>query len=151
MLALQLARLVVTRIAVVASPDPGYGRDVCAATGYPSAKSKDCRIDACLKEAHANERERRAQNRAGQCPEHDGRPVDRRYDQHLLKLIEARATYALTLGPVAQWSEHPAHNRLVPGSNPGGPIRSAHAVHWSSHNGRSATFKVADPVAAART
>ncbi len=26
-------------------------------------------------------------------------------------------------GPIAQWLEHPAHNRLVPGSNPGGPTR----------------------------
>ena len=24
-------------------------------------------------------------------------------------------------GPIAQWLERPAHNRLVPGSNPGGP------------------------------
>ena len=27
----------------------------------------------------------------------------------------------LSLGPVAQRLERPAHNRLVPGSNPGGP------------------------------
>src|SRR5688572_19560420 len=26
------------------------------------------------------------------------------------------------MGPIAQWLERPAHNRLVPGSNPGGPI-----------------------------
>ena len=26
-------------------------------------------------------------------------------------------------GPIAQWLERPAHNRLVPGSNPGGPTR----------------------------
>jgi hypothetical protein len=24
-------------------------------------------------------------------------------------------------GPIAQWLEQPAHNRLVPGSNPGRP------------------------------
>ena len=27
----------------------------------------------------------------------------------------------ITRGPIAQWLERPAHNRLVPGSNPGGP------------------------------
>ena len=32
-------------------------------------------------------------------------------------------------GPIAQWLEPPAHNRLVPGSNPGGPILSAHFFH----------------------
>jgi hypothetical protein len=26
------------------------------------------------------------------------------------------------LGPIAQWLERPAHNWLVPGSTPGGPI-----------------------------
>jgi hypothetical protein len=28
------------------------------------------------------------------------------------------------LGPLAQWLELPAHNRLVPGSSPGGPTNS---------------------------
>ncbi len=27
------------------------------------------------------------------------------------------------MGPIAQLAEQPAHNRSVPGSNPGGPIR----------------------------
>src|SRR6266700_1572056 len=29
-------------------------------------------------------------------------------------------------GPIAQWLEPPAHNRPVPGSNPGGPTTFAH-------------------------
>ena len=30
-------------------------------------------------------------------------------------------------GPVAQWLEQPAHNRMVPGSSPGGPTTPPHA------------------------
>ncbi len=35
-------------------------------------------------------------------------------------LFFARCLYALG-GPIAQWLEQSAHNREVPGSNPGGP------------------------------
>src|SRR5439155_21790879 len=32
--------------------------------------------------------------------------------------------YSLCRGPIAQWLEQATHNRLVPGSNPGGPTPS---------------------------
>jgi hypothetical protein len=48
----------------------------------------------------------------------------------ILYILEHRAILAasrrlrytlLVLGPIAQWLERPAHNRLVAGSNPAGP------------------------------
>ncbi len=35
--------------------------------------------------------------------------------------IRLPAAYLGEAGPLAQWLEQPAHNRMVPGSNPGGP------------------------------
>lgn len=32
-------------------------------------------------------------------------------------------------GPIAQWLEQPAHNRLVPGSIPGGPTTIMYIVY----------------------
>ena len=37
--------------------------------------------------------------------------------------MDGRLTRAANQGPLAQWLAHPAHNRQVPGSSPGGPTK----------------------------
>ena len=42
----------------------------------------------------------------------------------------------LANGPIAQLAEQPAHNRSVPGSNPGGPTRKLIIINFISNKGR---------------
>ena len=42
----------------------------------------------------------------------------------------------LAKGPIAQLAEQPAHNRSVPGSNPGGPTRKLIIINFISNEGR---------------
>jgi hypothetical protein len=49
-----------------------------------------------------------------------------------------------SLGPIAQWLERPAHNRLVAGSNPAGPTRTQKKPGFSEKPGFFA-FSRAEP------
>ena len=41
----------------------------------------------------------------------------------------------LANGPIAQLAEQPAHNRSVPGSNPGGPTKKLIIINFISNTG----------------
>jgi hypothetical protein len=40
-------------------------------------------------------------------------------------------------GPIAQRLEQSAHNRKVPGSNPGGPTKNSKEKKWLNQSGKS--------------
>lgn len=41
----------------------------------------------------------------------------------------------LAKGPIAQLAEQPAHNRSVPGSNPGGPTKKSVIINFNNNVG----------------
>ena len=41
----------------------------------------------------------------------------------------------LANGPIAQLAEQPAHNRSVPGSNPGGPTKKLIIINFINNEG----------------
>src|SRR5204862_8253077 len=66
---------------------------------------------------------------------------------HVLRLTTGDwrlVTATLWDGPIAQRLEPPAHNRPVPGSNPGGPIFALACDHGESFGGQAPGNNLAD-------
>jgi hypothetical protein len=64
-----------------------------------------------------------------------------RSGQIIGRIQSPAANFPVRFGPVAQRLEQATHNRLVPGSNPGGPTNSRPQLNWPQRGAKGAKFQ----------